>query len=679
MKYKIFKITLAYLLLYNVCHAQWKAKGPFGGQITCFAIKQNTVFAGTTNGIYQSNDNGINWMPINNGLPNIYVNSLFAIGDKLFAGISEGLFLYTGNRWIKNQSIPTSSVKSFTKLGNSLFAATNTKGVFISGDNGDTWVAINKGINSGPLPSPCFVLSANNDNLFLSTQDGMCLFNFKDSSWKWIKNGLPTQFVFNIYYQLPIFGLASIGNNVFATNNHGVFLYNKTDSLWTKKTNGLWDTSVRCIAVTGNYIYVGTDSGNVFVSADNAETWVKTKNSGLVKDDIFAIAFKDNMIFAGCRSKGSGVYVSNNNASTWEKANTGLSILKASALLFSDTSIFAAGGRVYKTAKIDDTWQETSNGLGYTYNTSILRLDTILFVGNQTGGVYRSFDYGKKWSTVNSGLKNKNILCLGANNSKLYAGTKGGGVFELNGSNWLSILKDLPNKNVNALLISDTNIIVSTDSGVCFYEKNGTNWVLKNLRLQGRKINFVIADSIHLITATDSGIFVSNNNGSDWLRSNTGLTNLNTHTLLTCDNKIFVGTENGVFMSSDSAKTWTEINGGLPQYITVNTLQLSEKTIYAGTNNGVWNLPISDLKGSVEKTSKQSLKLYPNPVKNYLYFSNDKSKIKRVIIYDYQGKLLIQQNLNEDRINLEQLKPGLHFLTAIDSNENTYTVKFLKD
>ena len=76
-----------------------QTSGPPGGDVRCFASTDTSLFAGTYGGgVYRSNDNGLSWTAVNNGLTDSFVLSLAVRGNTLFAGTSEhGVFRSTDN------------------------------------------------------------------------------------------------------------------------------------------------------------------------------------------------------------------------------------------------------------------------------------------------------------------------------------------------------------------------------------------------------------------------------------------------------------------------------------------------------------------------------------------------------------------------------------------------------
>jgi len=83
-------------------HAQWiPTNGPYGGDITCFAVDSTTIFAGTySGGVYLSTNNGQSWTAAKAGLINTNTLALATDGTNLYAGeggYGGGVFVSTNN------------------------------------------------------------------------------------------------------------------------------------------------------------------------------------------------------------------------------------------------------------------------------------------------------------------------------------------------------------------------------------------------------------------------------------------------------------------------------------------------------------------------------------------------------------------------------------------------------
>lgn len=98
-----------------------------------------------------------------------------------------------------------------------------------------------------------------------------------------------------------------------------------------------------------------------------------------------------------------------------------------------------------------------------------------------------------------------------------------------------------------------------------------------------------------------------------------------------------------------------------------------------------------DLKGTIRvKESKSNLiqtkegfKIYPNPVKDRIFFKNpEASKNVEITFYDVLGKLVkqnsIDSNMLQSGMDVSRLKRGV-YLVQIDNGERSFTQKLIKD
>src|SRR5258708_718374 len=99
MKQKLAAILAIFYIIAFVPDAmsQWvRTNGPYGSSITCFAIDNGNIFAGTSSdGIFLSTDNGASWKRADNGLPDSSTNiySFGVIGTSVFTSTAKGLFV----------------------------------------------------------------------------------------------------------------------------------------------------------------------------------------------------------------------------------------------------------------------------------------------------------------------------------------------------------------------------------------------------------------------------------------------------------------------------------------------------------------------------------------------------------------------------------------------------------
>lgn len=94
--------------------------------------------------------------------------------------------------------------------------------------------------------------------------------------------------------------------------------------------------------------------------------------------------------------------------------------------------------------------------------------------------------------------------------------------------------------------------------------------------------------------------------------------------------------------------------------------------------NAAFNLFIYDSSMATDEMTASEFKIYPNPVKDILNISNEKT-IEKVEIFDLTGKNLIQKEMNSDKaeINMSSLPAGI-YIVKIHSEGKMQTKKVIK-
>ena len=180
----------------------------FVQNVNCFTSIDRIVFAGTDNGVYLSTDNGISWSAANSGLSygnydSIYghapqVMRLLTQGTTLFAGTTgEGIFRSDNNgiNWIEvDNGLTKLSIYGLASIGTDLFAGIfsgdSTGGVFISTNNGINWDAANTGLTNHMIN----ILYADGLNLFAGTNIGIFRSPNNGKSWSILDSMLVSSF-----------------------------------------------------------------------------------------------------------------------------------------------------------------------------------------------------------------------------------------------------------------------------------------------------------------------------------------------------------------------------------------------------------------------------------------------------------------------------------------------------
>jgi photosystem II stability/assembly factor-like uncharacterized protein len=199
----------------------WDLKINTGYPITCFQVKGNSLFAGTDGGgIFLTNDHGLTWHSVNNGMNSMAIQAFTVKGSVIFTGTANGLYRSTDNgaTWVPaDHGLPDNDISSLAANSGHLFTAIpdyqfleGKSAIFMSTDDGDTWE------RSGPEFDNFgySVYFATDEQHIIAGVNGQSQVIFSDDDgqhWSVVNSGLPV----NIWIQ----SLYISGPTLYATTS----------------------------------------------------------------------------------------------------------------------------------------------------------------------------------------------------------------------------------------------------------------------------------------------------------------------------------------------------------------------------------------------------------------------------------------------------------------------------
>jgi len=252
----------------------------------CFAVFGNIIYAGTSQGVYSSTDNGLNW--ITAGISNLNFTTLVVKDSVLFAGTSSGVYFSSISKpsWNPlNNGLPATSIRPLTFSGNLVFAGT-TDGIYSSTNKGTNWKA--SGLSGYNVTSIGF----SNNEVFVGTRKGFFISDDSGSTWQPFIDGL----------SLP-------AQNILSTILNGDYIYAGTggNGIWRRKISEI--TPVELIMFNAYY-----STGKVVL---NWSTASEINNSTF---EVQRRMNKSNWITVGIR-KGNGTTTETKNYSFVDNIN----------------------------------------------------------------------------------------------------------------------------------------------------------------------------------------------------------------------------------------------------------------------------------------------------------------------------------------------------------------------
>ncbi|HUI29672.1 MAG TPA: T9SS type A sorting domain-containing protein [Candidatus Acidoferrales bacterium] len=508
-----------------------------GASSIAFSGKNIFVGTWGGGGIYRSTDNGENWAPINNGIvidttaPQQSVNVLTICGANLYAGTSwGGVYKSTdnGDTWTATGLTKANVLTMIAAPNGSIYAITdftNLDGIHVGGnillstDAGATWTEIDSGLGSNYAMSLAAVRTTPGGmDLFVGT-GSRGVFLSTDNGGSWIQSGLPNTWITALAASSDVTG----GTKLIAGDFSGAIMGGSGDVFLTTDNGRNWRTStvntpVSALTMSPNGVGgadLYADAAMLFLhSSDNGTSWTATGFPKMAFTPPLAIFPSSDgsggaAIFVGIDS----VFHSTDNGTSWRAtADSGLNILTGSSissLAACGTSLFAGlsgNGGIFLSTNYGGSWSPVPG---------LPRCDVASFVscsGNQfvatDSGVYLSTDSGNNWLAVNSGLKNLDVNALAVIGGNIFAGTNGNGVFRStnDGANWIAAgLKTL---DVCAFAAVDSSLFAGTSTGGVYLSTDmGAHWNPVNSGLTNSVINALIQNGKNIFAGTGSGIW----------------------------------------------------------------------------------------------------------------------------------------------------------------------------
>jgi len=289
---------LVFIFICSGVFAQWSHTSCNDlDRITALGTKGDTVFAATYERFYISSDQGETWNDLWNGLPYFaYCFDFPSDGPRIYAGSKKGVYISYNNGdtfVLQNNGYTGFTVKSIVKYGTSILVGNMDIGL-------------------------------NTEVLFQSQNQGQ--------SWQCISTSMDPDIE-------DVYCLAAKGSMILAGTRLGVFISNNQGITWTPKNTGLDLREVLALAVRGDQIFCGTPDG-LFESDNDGETWTLCTNGLTGNECITSLEVVNGHVFAGC-FYGAGVKLLRSFETSWTDISTGLNSMQILNLSANDQYIFA--------------------------------------------------------------------------------------------------------------------------------------------------------------------------------------------------------------------------------------------------------------------------------------------------------------------------------------------------
>lgn len=266
----------------------------------------------------------------------------------------------------------------------------------------------------------------------------------------------PTGAAYGIVHQGDALYMGLLNGGLHRSTDHG--------DTWTSIDAGITNGTNWWLASVDNVLYCGTQFGPAFRSTDEGASWEDIGLSGAR-----GFVMHHDTLYA-CEWYAARVSWSVDQGTTWTATEQPDNISGVWPLYTNGEHLFVGGqnGGVYRIAHSSGPWEQVNEGLPHNAVHSIGGIGDILIAGTVYDGVHRSMDAGASW--LPSDLVGTNIYALHAMDGRLFAGTAGNGIFTSSdsGATWPPFNEGLTNAQVARITSDDSYLYAGTLGGGLF-------------------------------------------------------------------------------------------------------------------------------------------------------------------------------------------------------------------
>lgn len=707
-------ITSLFILTSIIVNAQWSSiNGSFGftDAYPAVAISGNSIFIATSNnGVFKSDDNGVHWLPFNNGLSTYNITDMKINGTNIYLANATGLYVADINIgiWTLKRIVPISvnSSPNLTSIefnGNQIFVGSYI-GLFTSNDYGQTWSQLGNNTNISSVFFENNNLYIGNNSVLKSTDLGI--------TWTNISNGLPISTGYPDYHGFSYTAIFKNNGKLFIGAFENYSWQSSNGKVWTSEDEGQnWVVNSANLGLTNNFFKINNDlflcgRYGLKKSINNGLVWtdVSIPISGDLSNMKYCMSGSEIVLVSkGYNNIKGNVVISNDSGLNWRRINGNLLGIPINSIQFLNSKIITSSSDYIYTSSFDgNDWNEGVSGKNITTTGTVIYKSGVMNNSNYFSPIYSSND-GYNWTLKNNNQIYGEVKMMKAIGSTVYVSTYSY-LYKSDdyGVTWtlISTLTQINNilKDGNTLYI--TTGTVSTTNNIYKSIDNGVNWIsikpnnllnfISTATLKGSDLYIGTAHRTSNGAIDSQGIFKTTDGGTTWSFVNNGLGSLLVNDIIQSNNIFYAINEvnnlysyvDNIYMSSDDGANWqmvptTSMNGAVPK-----KLASDGNYLYSGTSNGLWRTSLSSLfTDGFSLTSKNEINIYPNPAKDHITI--DCGNLANVSGWNIRIYNTLSQEVFSGAMNTQQYTiplntwggQGIYFVKIFDATNNVVNTK----
>lgn len=457
-------------------------------------------------GFFRSDDGGISWNAINNGVTDLSARSLAidpVTPSNLFGGVWHGV------------------------------------GVFKSSNSGNNWYTANSGF---PYDVEVYrvIIDPSSDPLSRKVytctyEDG--LYRSDNGAANWNYAGLDGRFIYD-------FGISQITTRkIFAsTYLGGLFSSIDDGNIWQSSDKGIFNTNITGLASSTAYpgkLFAAVYGKGIYKSENKGTTWVEV-NSGITNREINSLFILDGNFYA---LSSMSVFFSNDGENWGELPGPSVQMQQSNILLPFNMTTYDLPEEILLIESDHDEYPSKISSSNSPL-VSITKVNESLIGGTPgygawiyANGIWQQLGLDSRWiySIAYDGLLNRIIAssCLYQFSDGQISDCKVSKAENQSGGwVWSDFNEGLPGVKANILLIRGDDYSAATNDGIFIRDNNGSQWV--RVGLTGIRVLSITADSVNsckLYAGTASGAYYSSDCGLTWQEGPSNLGGLNLQTV----------------------------------------------------------------------------------------------------------------------------------------------------